>query len=183
MREYKIDNPYWDAVKDIYSEYDVDKYEYVRSWSWSITSPMALELVKTASNGRIVEMGCGTGYWLYCLSQMGVKCVGYDMPVSTYGHTKKYFPFRHGGPEQLGRFSKAALFLSWPPQFGTMAYDALRAYRGNTLIYIGYEEFEGVTGTDEFFEERAQNWSLQKIFDIPNFYHDRNRLELWSRNI
>ena len=49
------------------------------------------------------------------------------------------------------------LFLCWPPYAAPMAADALAAYDGDTLIYVG-EGAEGCTGDDRFREALAANW-------------------------
>lgn len=46
--------------------------------------------------------------------------------------------------------SLRTLFLCWPPYNGAMAIEAVRAYQGDTVVYIG-ESYGGCTADDDFF--------------------------------
>lgn len=51
----------------------------VRKFAWSITAPNVLDfIVKTLDGRSVVEMGAGTGYWAWMLTQLGVDVIAYD---------------------------------------------------------------------------------------------------------
>lgn len=71
-----------------------------------------------------------------------------------------------------------ALFLCWPPYDEPMAYEALKAFKGQYLWYIGEDE-GGCTAGDDFFQLLDSQWEL--IETCPEFYswsglHDELRL-------
>lgn len=97
----KIDNPYWEEVKD-FPEPDFDwgsgtrqlarwndtgkpieyglRDRFVKRYSWSVPDPEAIEFIVEHLDGRaVVEIGAGTGYWAYLLNQAGVQIDAYDI--------------------------------------------------------------------------------------------------------
>lgn len=113
---------------------------------------------------RIVEMGSGTGYWKKFLQQFGVRVMAFD--ESPYHN--HYTAFRHALVHKRGAawfaqnsarygLNRAALLLVWPPYDDPMAYNCLRAYQGDTLIYVG-EGSGGCTGDDAFHALLEAEW-------------------------
>jgi len=49
-----------------------------------------------------------------------------------------------------------------------MAYNSLKAFKGNKFIYIG-ECKTDVNASNEFFLELKNNWKLTKVIEIPHF--------------
>src|SRR5439155_6479476 len=75
-----------------------------------------------------------------------------------------------------------ALVLCWPPfDDDAASYAALRAYRGEVVVYIG-ERDEGATGSVRFHRELALNWTLEKELDLPRWPRLRDRLMVYRRN-
>lgn len=70
-----------------------------------------------------------------------------------------FHPVKRGGVERAAQYPDAALFLCWPPYDTSMAYDALRFYSGDMLIYCG-EGRGGCTASDPFFQLIAEEWEL-----------------------
>jgi hypothetical protein len=140
-------------------------------WTWAIPSPEAIEFILRHLDGRsVVEMGAGAGYWAWLLAQSGVNVNAYDnAPVghenswfngkhvkdeewSKHFPIKPYHPVRDGGVEVLGEPENAdrVLFLCWPTYDTDFAYEAVRAFQGDTIIYIG-EPAGGCTGNAMFW--------------------------------
>ena len=74
------------------------------------------------------------------------------------------------------------LFLCWPPYDDDDAsYAALRAYRGDALVYVGGGA-DGPTGTVRFHQELALNWRPAEQVLLPNWPGLRDRLVVYRRN-
>jgi hypothetical protein len=198
----------------------------VREYAWAIPSPDTLEWIVEQLNGRgVVEVGAGTGYWAWQLSQLGVDIVAFDTQppdvIPNGYHTEReriwktytqedideirgrwkplyesmdqlavldpdavpfpkmdlpkvgdgtwteapkqilrpvYFPVQEGeAAEVAGRHPDRVLFLCWPPYNTSMAVDALLAYEGDRVVFIG-EGDGGCTGDDQFFEVLRRDW-------------------------
>ena len=104
-----VKNPYWDALmnnvphdgryrhfmdEDLYtpsSHYFPDmgnagekiiayRDDMVRDYSWAIPSPRTVDWLGQCLAGRsVVEIGAGTGYWAWMLSQKGIQVTAYDI--------------------------------------------------------------------------------------------------------
>ena len=74
------------------------------------------------------------------------------------------------------------LFLCWPPfDDDGASYAALRAYRGDVLIYAGGGP-GGPTGTLRFHRELELNWHPTEQVALPNWPGLRDRLVVYRRN-
>lgn len=89
----QISNPYWEEVstwpRDEYDG-DIDCYPdppdfprrrkaMVTRYSWAIPSPSSIAFILERLGGRpVIEIGAGTGYWLWLLAQHGIDVRGYD---------------------------------------------------------------------------------------------------------
>lgn len=205
----ETENPYWDLVKEIppdsiewkyekvfspngYGDLDVlrseDRAEWlqtygrdtlVSTYAWAIPDPHTLAFVAALSDRGLVEVGAGSGYWAWQLSQLGVDVVAYDYKPPHLVPNHYHSPTRGSwaGPrveptlresiffdvQQLeavaavDRHPDRTLFLCWPPYATSMAVKALRAYRGDRVIYIG-EGSWGCTGCAEFHAVLESEW-------------------------
>ena len=70
--------------------------------------------------------------------------------------------------------------MSWPPYDNPMAYESLKAFRGNKIIYIG-EGSGGCTGCDKFHNELNNNWNAMGTVGIPSFDGIYDQLYLYGR--
>lgn len=147
-----------------------------RQYCWAIPDPESCAFVAGFLGPRAVEIGAGTGYWAWQLSQLDVDMVAYDKwppdqittndwhsPLDADGQLRGilrdcYFPLHFGGPQRLSDHADRALFLCWPPYDDPMASECLSYYRGGTrLVYIG-EGDGGCTGDATFFERLRRDW-------------------------
>jgi hypothetical protein len=145
---YRVEMDKLPQRKDLVSEY-----------AWAVPSPATLRRLVALDLGPVVELGAGSGYWAFCLEQLGMDFVCYDEnpPGDTTAEgnhwhpgTRQWVPVLKAGIEAIAMHPDRALMLCWPPYNEAMAAKALRAYQGNTLIYIG-EGHGGCTADDEFF--------------------------------
>lgn len=203
------ENPYWDIVsampspeRDIWeNELCVESYgrfasgEYahlpatrdtlVSSYAWAIPSPTDLALIDVHLDGRgVVEIGAGTGYWAWQLSQLGIDVAAYDIAPrgNRQCHNINYHPVAEGGPEKAAEHPDRALMLCWPPYAKAMAHEALTAFTGDMLIYIG-EGHGGCTADDAFHEALEADWEAVagSGADHINFFGIHSRLIIYRR--
>lgn len=204
LPESRTQNPYWDIVRTIPG--NSIEWEYEQRWepdgfiydynpetqeithpyperkslcgeySWSIPDPDTLEFVARYLSPLAAEIGAGTGYWAWQLSQLGVDIIAYDLypPQHTgqnhyhsprtederelQGITREVFFDVRGANHLIAReHPDRTLFLCWPPYSSNMANLALRAYKGKRLVYIGESE-GGCTADDAFFKRLGRDW-------------------------
>jgi len=70
--------------------------------------------------------------------------------------------------------------MSWPPYNDPMAYESLKKFKGNKLIFIG-EDADGCTGCGKFFGLLNSKWNLVKEVEIPQWMGLHDALFLYSR--
>ena len=173
----------------------VHRKEYCHKYSCAIPDPATLHFVAEWLSPRAVEMGAGTGYWAWQLSQLGIDMLCFDEAppdqvftnhyhsprsgreqfTGDFSHlpAKIYHPIAQGTPEVLSNYPDRTLFLCWPPDASDMAVESLQAYSGRRLVYIGECE-GGCNGDDAFFERLEQDWHEVASYEIVqwNGLHD-----------
>jgi len=55
--------------------------------------------------------------------------------------------------------------MVWEPLNSPMAYNSLKAFKGNLLVWIG--EYRGCCGNYAFFTELEENWKEVAHIDMP----------------
>lgn len=181
----QIKNPYLDAVKDIVmthgyaaqsardprtNEYKDLRGPLVKKYAWAIPCMAAVAAIQKAAPKGVVEIGAGSGYWAYLLRQVGVDVAPYDIKPYDNHWVKstgdRWADVRVGGPEQAAAYSEQALMLCWAPYKDPMAEEALRAYRGNTLLWIGEDRY-GCCGDQGFWDLLEEGWSEEEYTRLP----------------
>ncbi len=155
---------------------------------FSFAIPCEKALAKLTDLGPIVELGAGNGYWAHMLRKRGVDINAYDHAVP--GQAENHFGFLKLWTEVLpGSIEKLelkynqnrTLLLCWPDYDTSFAADALKAYKGSTLVYIG--ESNGCTGDEQFHEDLYRNW--EELEDdqvrIPQWDGMHDYLSVWQR--
>ena len=173
-------DPVWDWGG--YLEALTKRRDLVDAYSWAVPNEQALELL--GDHAPIFEMGAGTGYWAYEMRRRGIPVEAYDKypPHRRHNHyhdkaKKVWTGVLHGRPPKAKRRPRHTLFLSWPPYASPMAYDTLRAYQGDTLIYIG-EGDGGCTGCHQFHRLLDTKWNELEWISLPKWQglHDDMRI-------
>lgn len=158
--------------------------EFTKKFSWAIPNERALAVIK--HYGPIVEIGAGTGLWAMMLANRGVDVVAYDVALpgseNKYHYEPKYlyFPIRLGGPEVLPTIHGRTLMLCWPPYDQPMALDALTAFSGGHVVFIG-EPIGGCTGSDAFHNKLYDEFEKVQSVHIPQWYGINDYLAVWRR--
>ena len=163
--------------------------ELASLFSWAVPNTRALDVL--AAHAPLVECGAGTGYWAALLRARGVDIVAYDaVPPGRRGkndyHRARREPWTHvlraSSLAAVRRHRDRTLVLCWPPYGDDAAsYAVLRAYRGDTVVYIG-EPDEGATGSVRFRRELALNWTLAQAVALPRWPRLRDTLMVYRRN-
>jgi hypothetical protein len=172
----------------------------VSLYAWAVPSEDAIRAIVEC--GPVVEIGAGSGYWASLIAQLGGDVVAYDQyePKNNkdYPFEQGWFPVQKGGPEKAAEHPDRALFLCWPPYNSSFALECLKAYQGNTVIFVG-EGSGGCTADDDFFramgehvyswgddgeaEERpvSNEWEKAKEINIPQWDGIHDYLTIYRR--
>lgn len=182
-----MDNPYLDEIRSISKRSGwgswmlEERRRLISKYSFAIPSEESILAIKGFSD-TVIEVGAGSGYWAWLMSQVGIKVFAFDTekpPNDLF--TTSWHPIIIGNPVYLKKPVTAALFLCWPPYDSPMAFDALQRYPGNKLIYVG-EGMEGCTADDRFHRELAAKWALVKSVSIPQWEYVHDYMMIYERN-
>lgn len=167
---------------------------YREIYAYAIPSADAIRVIREHSPYGVLDLGAGNGYWAFALTHNGVDVIARDRtPVETgsnhywgeykrkLGPPRSWHLVKPGGPEAAGDDPNIALMLCWPPYNESFAADALAAYRGSTLIFIG-EGRSGCTGDDAFFAALNAGWTEIDSVAIPRFEGLHDDLTVYRRN-
>jgi hypothetical protein len=169
-------------------ELEERRRELASLFSWGVPNERALDVL--ASYAPLVECGAGMGYWSALLRARGVDVLAYDTAPPD-GNAPNAYHRAERAPwtaiEQRDSVLAArkhrdrTLVLCWPPfDEDRASYSVLRAYRGETVVYIG--EPQGATGSVRFHRELALNWTVVDDVPLPNWPKLRDRLTVYRRN-
>ena len=136
---------------------------YGNRYSWAVPTDEAINAIK-GYDVPVVDFGAGSGYWSKLLADQGVNVVAYD--DWSWGRPVTWFPVQTGGIESLPQHQDRAMLLVWPPH-NSMPLDALRAWDGGLLFYVG--EVFRVNGSVEFFGHLSRGWHLERKISLPNW--------------
>ena len=149
-------------------------------------SPEAVEtILKTVPNGKILEVGAGTGYWARCIAQMGGNIVATDNCSWDFHTGTRHYPVEQiSAVDAVKKYNDCAMLMSWPPYGKPMGADALKAFlahsTGQYVFYIG-EGMYGCTGDDEMHEIFETRFRLCQAVDIPNWGRISDALYIYKR--
>lgn len=128
--------------------------ELCARYTWSIPTPGDIAFLRQQLDGQgVVEIGAGSGYWAWQMTQAGIDTIAYDPhppgPGNQFNQHRLYHPVAVGNHEIAAYHPDRALMLCWPSYGASFAKQALHHYRGDTVIYIG--EGEGGCCADDRF--------------------------------
>ncbi len=194
--------PFGDRIKGLNKKATsklIHRTNAVVRWSWSIPDPVVLNWLYHTLDGRpVVEMGAGTGYWAWMMSQMGINWTAYDISPPSQGKNKyhsnaegqsradvvdqQYVNILEGDHLELRRKvnRNKVLFLSWPPYDKPMAADCLKAFKGDTFVYVG-EGDGGCTGDDEFHQILRDQWDEVDHFPMVQWSGIHDNMHVYTR--
>ena len=164
-------------------------------FGWAVPNQAALDAILAFSEGSIVEIGAGRGYWAALLKLMGADIRAYDEKpphrAANYycadeleSIVSVYHPVKFGGPEMVQYFSDRTLLMIWPSYSEPWAYEATRLFHelgGTKVIHVG-EGWGGCTADDGFFQYIDHHKSDIDHVDIPTWYGIRDYVQLITLN-
>ncbi len=197
-----IDNPLLELVRELSgwvhangdSEGQFDptsRRELTRRYAWAIPNADAIGTIRAVADGRgVLEVGSGTGYWAALLREAGVDIVPTDASPPHTALGAEHNPWHPNtdcfvdviemdGVAAAASAGDRILLLCWPPSPSDMAYNAVQAYPGDTVVYVG--EWRGVTGSGALHDMLADEWTLEQSVDIPIWARRSDKLLVFTR--
>jgi hypothetical protein len=167
------DNSYGHPLTIAYHPYYLDlRTNYIEKYGWSLIDQCSLETIKTNTIGqKILDIGTGTGHWPFCLNLIGCDVIATDSMLQDSSWVSIEKLDAVSAVEKYNGVC-SVLFCSWPEYNKDYAFEALRQFTGDTVIYIG----EGKTGccaTDSFFDHLTQYFQKMNI---------ENTLQSWPQS-
>jgi hypothetical protein len=176
----KVQNPYYDeAASLIELPYVPNQRSLQYKYAWSI--PTAEHAIAIAGYGikEITDWGAGTGYWAWYLAQSGLRITAFD-DKSWSAHADEASWVTIHDAKRVKQITTEALMLCWPPYDEPMAFEALKMFAGEYLIYVG-EGYGGCTGDDDFHKE-LQNWLHLCHRAQPNWWGIHSAFNIYKRS-
>jgi hypothetical protein len=182
----KIANPYLEEFEqgqynDLYHCVgSKERFALTNHFSWAVPNQEAIDYL--VSQSPIIEMGAGTGYWSKLISDLGGEVIAFDeSPYDNDWCKNQWYEItKINSIDILANYPNHTLFLCWPPYDTPFAYNCLKAYRGNKLIFVG-EGCGGCTGDDNFFYLLEEEWKEQHSIYIPQWFGMRDYLVSYKR--
>lgn len=171
-----------------YADRTYRRGRFLAEFAYAVPTPEAIQAIMDFLDGdALIEVGAGRALWTHLLQLAGATVV----PTDRYTPKESgYEVFKHNDhtwtrvrhveaklAEELT--THGCLMTIWPPYGNAMAVDALRAFRGGKVVYVG--EQYGCTATDAFHDELEQNWVEQKAVVIPQWYGVNDEVYFYVR--
>ncbi len=163
-----------DAAGGMKTPHEFGRWDFVHKFGFAIPNVGALEVI--ARHAPILEVGCGTGYWAYELQKLGVSVVATDPHLVSqevhpiYKFWKSWLARidQMDGVEAVKTFRGRTLLIVWPSLGQSWCTETLKAYDGQTVIYVG--EFGDCCGEEVFFELLQEKFEEVQFVKIPRWY-------------
>lgn len=119
-----------------------------------------------------IEVGSGNGYWAYEMQKRGVEIVATDLvrvPNNIYRFDAAWTTIQWMTAKQaINKYPKHTLLIVWPCYDKPWAYQALKEYKGDTLVFCG--ESWGCTGDNNFHQLLEDEWVEPVQINIPCWF-------------
>ena len=151
---------------------------FIASYAWAIPSPEAVERIAEALRGRkLLEVCAGSGLWAKLLADRGVQVVATDPGLPSVRH---FAVELLDAETAVGRHPECdAVMMIWPPFKDDCAAKALRAFKGDRVVYIGDSRF---TADQAFHEELAKHWRAIAELRLPSWLGTRDAARVLERS-
>jgi hypothetical protein len=163
------------AVELYLSDWMAFKLAVGRHFAWAVPTEEAIAAIRRHATS-VLEIGAGSGYWAWLMRQAGilVDAVDVDPPAFTWSDV------RRGDEHTAHAHPDKALLLCWPPWASPMAENALVAYGGERVVYIG--EWFGGSANPKFFTLLMCWFECVDYIRIPQWYMRNDTLLIFRRH-
>ena len=187
----------WLAMRELEIEAHNERKKYLSGdFVWSTRQEMRLRysfavpcdeaIDVMLENCPLIELGAGTGYWANVINANGGNIVAFDKFPPKDGsnfyfrNPDQWFDVQYGDDEKLKEYPDRTLFLCWPDYDTPMAYEAVKKYTGDVLIYEGEDEY-GCTGNKAFHQLLERKWKLENKLMMPQWEGIHDYLFVYCR--
>lgn len=163
-------------------EYADYRLELTRRYAWGVPGDQALDALQLLA--PLVEIGAGKGYWASLLQSKGTDVLAFDacppsaLAGNPYCEAGTFTRVQRGSHTVAEQYPERTLFLCWPPENNEMASQTLRSYKGATVAYVGDP---GCTGTNAFFTQLREDFTLVRTIPIPQYAGLQDQLWIYKR--
>lgn len=186
------ENPYLDAYHRACAAGERDMFgipanvrnPLVKRYAWAIPSRGAIAALVELS--PILEIGAGGGYWAAMIEAAGGKVDCFDAFEPGWGdaddnHFGRWHPVHKGDHSIAGwdHYHDHTLLLCWPNYASSFALDAVAAFRGQRVAYVG-ESRGGCNGCDAFHYAMGF-WQNDPLIPIPQWKGLHDNLTVFRR--
>ncbi|KAL9598665.1 MAG: hypothetical protein Q9219_004334 [cf. Caloplaca sp. 3 TL-2023] len=144
----------------------------------TVPSHESLEVIRYSARGRkVIDLGCGNGYWTYMLRRLGVQVDAVDNLQSRYRTLwisdmivedgEKYLRSSNGAKDRL-------LLLVYPIVGADFTAKVLKFYAGDTVCVVGTQNRNGYTAfsdkmIDEYMATERPDFTKTLQIPLPSF--------------
>jgi hypothetical protein len=145
-----------------------------RQFAWAVPTDEAIAVIGKYGSG-VVEVAAGSGYWAWLMRQAGIDVAAFDLdpPSFTWSEVARR------DERAVSDHPEKTLLLCWPPWATGVAAQALAAYKGEHVVYIG--EWMGCNAEPNFFASLAWFFECIDSAAIPQWYMRDDRLWVFRR--
>lgn len=164
------------AAERLTSQYD-RRRAFVSTYAWAIPTREAVDAIAGFVGAReVLEVCAGSGLWARLLASAGVSIVATD-GVEPTGPWYAVEALR--AVDAVRRYSdRNALLLVWPPMKDACAFEALQAFVGDVVVYVGDVHF---TADAQFQSALRESWELVRELPLPSWPGTDDAVHLYRR--
>jgi len=158
------------------SQYD-RRRSFVSTYAWAIPTREAVDAIASFVGAhKVLEVCAGSGLWARLLSSAGVSIVVTDGVEATNAwHAVEGL----AAVDAVRRYpGSGALMLVWPPMKDACAFEALQAFTGDAVVYVGDVRF---TADEQFQSALREGWELERELALPSWPGTDDAVHLYRR--
>ena len=156
---------------------------YCSNFSWAFITIKELRILsKIIGDKSVLSIGSG-----YAFIEKGLQLLGVNIiPTDSYVHPMTNIVYTWtdvevlNHKEALAKYNTDILYMSWPTYDDPYAFESLKLFKGNLLIYIG-EPQDGCTANDDFYDLLEKEWNCKEEIKITNWNSIHDSIFIYER--